>query len=742
MLAPQGSISLAPSLDKAFEARDLVMAHKLQNSLKFVRVVPGVDHGQLPEGVVSMVLPVTAGNGFAGPGIRSTRFEKFACVTLGKERPVLPTGLVQEVKNAPPKVEFGALRFHVPRTFLTNEQWVSWSRNPGSMVLLWLGDTTLIHSSYGWAVTAQTNRDGNKEEHLVGYAKVQTSKLETVTAKSGRNGIFCDRLAKDRNRDCWVDWHDIGSHDPAGYLASALNSARLKANDLGVPTVPIVWRAGGGNCLGLELNQRPAASVVTWRAKSVPMAWTEDDLFSVLKEAGWTELAVVAYPTRKVRPWLLKCKAPVSVDRVAGVCHESSGVMIIMERAGPTGPASRNFKKVDVRPRVARPAASIQPTAIDVDEENDENEDLGVPPGQVEATVPDTPMSGDEGTEGGVKRVGASPPSQPPRTRAKTGPSPKKLVFPGFAQVDCGADGSCGYNCIAVGTAVMRGAKLEEVLPARAAMGATLRVQVATHIIKHEKDYKPMFSPDVSAATVERGDGDIPTCWSSWLTAICRHKRWICGLTIKAAAARLGVQVIVVLRAKDGWGNPMAIGEPKKKKKKETPVILGLNEAEGHYTLLIPNSPTDVPASWLMAAQLDHFTSQNALRGAGGEVSGNWLPSATPSKDSSRGVRSRASSSRFWLPKATPSKSKAMSSAARTLPTKRPPPAEEANVEDVEEFFEPFAWTCGICQLQLTAHSRPARVLRMLLRVIRVVIRKLVNCVKSLKLLLRRSFFP
>jgi hypothetical protein len=239
-------------------------------------------------------------------------------------------------------------------------------------------------------------------------------------------------------------------------------------------------------------------------------------------------------------------------------------------------------------------------------------------------------------------------------------------------------------------------------------MGATLRVQVATHIIKHEKDYKPMFSPDVSATTVEREDGDIPTCWSSWLSAIRRHKRWICGLTIKAAAARLGVQVIVVLRAKDGsWGNPMAIGEPKKKKK-ETPVILGLNEAQGHYTLLIPNSPTDVPASWLMAAQLDHFTSQNALRGAGSEAAGNWLPSATPSRDSSRDVRSRASSSRFWLPKATPSKSKAMSSAARTLPTKRPLPEEEANVDDAEEFFEPFVWTCGICQLQLTAHSRPA----------------------------------
>ena len=391
---------------------------------------------------------------------------------------------------------------------------------------------------------------------------------------------------------------------------------------------------------------------------------------------------------------------------------------------------------------MARPAASIQPTAIDVDEENDENEDLGVPPGQVEATVPDTPMSGDEGTEGGVKRVGASPPSQPPRTRAKTGPSPKKLVFPGFAQVDCGADGSCGYNCIAVGTAVMRGAKLEEVLPARAAMGATLRVQVATHIIKHEKDYKPMFSPDVSAATVERGDGDIPTCWSSWLTAICRHKRWICGLTIKAAAARLGVQVIVVLRAKDGWGNPMAIGEPKKKKKKETPVILGLNEAEGHYTLLIPNSPTDVPASWLMAAQLDHFTSQNALRGAGGEVSGNWLPSAThpriPVVVCVRVLRPLVFGClRPRLARARP----CLRRLVRCLPNvlllqKRP----------MWKMWKNFSNHLLGLVVFVNCNSRlilgRLECCRMLLRVIRVVIRKLVNCVKSLKLLLRRSFFP
>ena len=94
------------------------------------------------------------------------------------------------------------------------------------MLLQWLGDTTLVHSSYGWAVTAQTNRDGNKEEFLVGYAKVQTSNLSTVAAKSGKNGVFCDRLAKDRSRDRWVVWQEVGSQDSAAYLACAVGCAK------------------------------------------------------------------------------------------------------------------------------------------------------------------------------------------------------------------------------------------------------------------------------------------------------------------------------------------------------------------------------------------------------------------------------------------------------------------------------------------------------------------------------------
>ena len=61
----------------------------------------------------------------------------------------------------------------------------------------------------------------------------------------------------------------------------------------------------------------------------LPFAWTEGDLMSALKEAGWEEISVVAYPTRKIRPWLLRCKAPDSVDRVCGhlfwQCHDCFG---------------------------------------------------------------------------------------------------------------------------------------------------------------------------------------------------------------------------------------------------------------------------------------------------------------------------------------------------------------------------------------------------------------------------------
>jgi hypothetical protein len=131
----------------------------------------------------------------------------------------------------------------------------------------------------------------------------------------------------------------------------------------------------------------------------------------------------------------------------------------------------------------------------------------------------------------------------------------------------------------------------------------------------------------VSNTTVEKEDGAIPTDWASWLQAIRRHKRWICGLTIKAAATRLGVKIIVVIKQPDGsWGLPMAFGSTKKK---EIPILMGLDEGAGLYVLLVPDSESMIPRSWLSAGQCEvTMTSQNVLRGAGGsdDAGDGWLP--------------------------------------------------------------------------------------------------------------------
>ena len=120
--------------------------------------------------------------------------------------------------------------------------------------------------------------------------------------------------------------------------------------------------------------------------------------------------------------------------------------------------------------------------------------------------------------------------------------------------------------------------------------------------LKMQGKYKPFWTPDLS-----KEDGDIPTTWEAWMAAIRRPRRWICGLTIKAAATRLGVKVIVVLKSDDGsWGSPSAFGNVNKKKK-EMPVVVGLDESAGHYVLLVPDSVGSIPGSWLSAGEADAF---------------------------------------------------------------------------------------------------------------------------------------
>ena len=102
-----------------------------------------------------------------------------------------------------------------------------------------------------------------------------------------------------------------------------------------------------------------------------------------------------------------------------------------------------------------------------------------------------------------------------------------------------------------------------------------------------------------------------------------------------------------MIKQPDGsWGLPMAFGSTKKK---EIPILIGLDEGAGHYVLLVPDSESMIPRSWLSAGQCEvTMTSQNVLRGAGGsdDAGDGWLPPSTPSSQKTK--RSR------WIPPATP----------------------------------------------------------------------------------------
>jgi len=69
-------------------------------------------------------------------------------------------------------------------------------------------------------------------------------------------------------------------------------------------------RPGGGAALGIRHEQDAPTEkpVSVWRFKGVPIQWTDDDLFKVMKEAGWSDCAVVAYPTKRIWPRLVRCR--------------------------------------------------------------------------------------------------------------------------------------------------------------------------------------------------------------------------------------------------------------------------------------------------------------------------------------------------------------------------------------------------------------------------------------------------
>eukprot|EP00434_Breviolum_minutum_P037593 symbB.v1.2.033338.t1/scaffold4118.1/size44342/1 len=252
-------------------------------------------------------------------------------------------------------------------------------------------------------------------------------------------------------------------------------------------------------CLRSKSMRRRRLVVVETKKNSSLGEWTDDDLFKVMKEAGWSDCAVVAYPTKRIWPRLVCCRPPLVViaDVAAVRCED---VFLSLEKATSRS-TKRETTKVPVRKKAAVHVHNVEldpsqdlvpPTAMDTDREAGQEEHLDDQSMGVAAQrSTDSPAPGEK----------------PQDKRLRTSVDPQKLdLGPVLVEFDCGASGACGYNCIAAGTSLVRGASWDKIKTRLAAMGNTLRVQAAQHITNHPADYKGLWVPD-GETTEDMEDG-------------------------------------------------------------------------------------------------------------------------------------------------------------------------------------------------------------------------------------------
>ena len=101
--------------------------------------------------------------------------------------------------------------------------------------------------------------------------------------------------------------------------------------------------------------------------------------------------------------------------------------------------------------------------------------------------------------------------------------------------------------------------------PKAATRGKTLRQQTHQYILEHQADFRNLWTKDPNwTTTTEDGVIPIPDNWDDWLKALLRPGRRLCQHTLRAAACRLGVRVVVVRGGGSGlWEEPIAVGSPK-----------------------------------------------------------------------------------------------------------------------------------------------------------------------------------
>ena len=225
--------------------------------------------------------------------------------------------------------------------------------------------------------------------------------------------------------------------------------------------------------------------------------------------------------------------------------------------------------------------------------------------------------------------------------------------------------------------ALDRGEAFESFKDSLLTRARTVRFDIHKHLSSPTYSYRDWFEVD-PRATEKTEAGSVPTTWESYLEATLRESRWIDGLSLKAAAKRYGIFIVVVPLGVNK-GDPVCFGEPKAAK---DPVVLLWRNC--HYTLARLRPGKRWPREWLAAEQASVVAA--LFRGRGkdetvpftplkdrktwraAETPETWRPAHTPAS-TAPGSSKRTVSIEKWRPSCTPASSSSSKRARITGPS-------------------------------------------------------------------------
>ncbi|CAE7425932.1 unnamed protein product, partial [Symbiodinium microadriaticum] len=494
--------------------------------------------------------------------------------------PPLPSALTQAAKT-PAAPEVVRLSVTVPKVLAPKDLWESFKDQPGAQLKSWCERVcpAALRQSFSWRETTLSQK-GRSVVVLQGLAVVDKTKAEGLLDCSGQGGVFFCTDKASVQKKVQVKWmQSTEAETMPAYLKRVQDEARKSG-------LSIAWRVGDPVQLGLRCKPGTGSATpgvtAAWRVRKVPASWTEEDLLEALASAGWHELSVTSVPSFPKRPWFIRARAPHDAPcDLLGIEIGKDATLLLDRSVNPKASGQQSAGAATNSAATGQAASPDAGAQVTKRPRPVGTCDSDMPVDAEEGDKPKDPSADSKTCEPTQIDVGEGLSQPPPGADARVRHRTRSPVDVSWREIDAGGAGACGFNSVAVAYGLRQGEEEALLLTKAAARGKTLRQQVHQWIAEHKQEASDGWILDPRATETTEG-GSLPTDFDTWHDNILRPNRWICQFTLRAAARRLGVRIVVVRHNGTSWEEPLAVG---KAGRATQPLVLALRD--DHYTVLV-----------------------------------------------------------------------------------------------------------------------------------------------------------